>query len=58
MERLPWQCLHLALEWLWQFVCLGLEGLSILRIADDGMADVRHMNSDLMGSSRLQPAFQ
>ena len=56
------QCLarkfeHLPAKRIGQPVRLGEERLSIVSVADQGVADMRHMNPDLMRPACFEPAF-
>lgn len=57
MQRLTWKCVHHFGQGCGKSGGLGEKGAAIVAIANYGMADMRHMNPDLVGSTGLQPAF-
>jgi hypothetical protein len=57
MQSLAWECLDRGLQRFGQPVRLGPEGLAIVGIADERMADMGHVHADLVGAAGFQPAF-
>ena len=57
MKRLAAQPADLRRQFFRQFVDLGLEGHAIVLIADQRMADVGHVDADLVGPAGFQTAL-
>ena len=57
MQRLAREALTRPCQRFGQPVGLGAEGLAVVGIADHRMADMGHMDADLVGAAGLQPAF-
>lgn len=57
MKRLPWEGADKAAERGFQLVGLGEEGFAVFLIAQQRMADMGHVNANLVGAPRFEPAF-
>src|SRR5690606_32562724 len=57
MKRLPREGADEAAKWVFQLVGLGEEGLAVVVIAQQRMADMGHVNANLVRSPRLEPAL-
>src|SRR5262245_10423625 len=57
MQRLAGERFDAVAKRWGQPVRLGAEGLAVIGIADDRMADMRHMHTDLMRAAGFEPAF-
>ena len=57
VQGLPGEGADLGFQGLGQAVGLGADGLPGVRVADHGVADMGHVDADLVGAAGFQPAF-